>query len=355
MAKIPADSTTTTTGIANYIKANFKTENDKIRAVFYWTTSNISYDVKNIFTPTSIDPQEKITTTLKTRMGVCIHYAEVFNAIANKAGIKTYVIIGYTKQNGAIDTISHAWCASQIDGKWFLFDPTWGSGGINNGKFVKKRNNIYFKVSPEKMIISHIPFDYLWQFLHFPITNQEFYKGIVEPNKDRTSFDYQKEIDIYEKLTDADKAFESAARIEKNGIINNLISEQYKFEKKEFNAITQNKNIEKVTLIVTNYNQGISFLNDFIFFRNRKFKPEQSDEEMKNSIQNVKDKFKKCERDIYNLGYVGKENAQNIIGLKHNIANSLQEVEEQEAFLKEYLSKSAIGRKIMFSNFRKQK
>ncbi|WP_310380349.1 transglutaminase domain-containing protein [Flavobacterium sp.] len=355
MAKIPVDSTTTTTGISNYIKTNFKTENDKIRAVFYWIASNISYDVQHMFEPNTIqNPKEKIASTLKTKTGVCIHYAEVFNAIANKLGIKTRIIVGYTKQNGVIATISHAWCASQIDGKWFLFDPTWGSGGLNNGKFVKKLNNSYYKVEPQKMIVSHIPFDYLWQFLNFPITNKEFYEGKTASNTSKKSFDFQNEINKFEKLIDTDKAFESAARIEANGIVNNLILDQYKFEKNNFKALNQNKNIDKVKLIVTNYNEAITYLNDFIVYRNKKFKPEQSDSELKMMIQNVKDKFKKCENDIYSLGSLGNENASNLNSIKKSIASSIAQTEAQEVFVKEYLSKSEIGRKLMFSSFRKQ-
>ena len=71
MAVIPQNSTTSTDAIAHYIDANFKTENDKIRAVFYWTASNISYDVKNMFSKNSNQTsQEKIENTLKTRKGV---------------------------------------------------------------------------------------------------------------------------------------------------------------------------------------------------------------------------------------------------------------------------------------------
>jgi hypothetical protein len=47
MAAIPSASASSTD--ANYINANFKTETDKIRAVFYWTASNISYDVPGMF------------------------------------------------------------------------------------------------------------------------------------------------------------------------------------------------------------------------------------------------------------------------------------------------------------------
>ena len=355
MAKIPLDSTASTNQIANYIKANFKTENDKVRAVFYWIATNISYDVKSMFEPNTIqNPQEKIAVTLKTKTGVCIHYAEVFKDIANKTGIKTHLIVGYTKQNRVIATMSHAWCASQIDGKWFLFDPTWGSGGIINGKFIKKLNNSYYKVEPKKMIASHISFDYLWQFLHYPISNKEFYEGKIEPDTSNKYFDYQKEIAKFEKLNDSDKAFESATRIEANGIVNNLILDQYKFEKINFKALNQNKNIDKVKLIVTNYNDAITYLNDFILYRNKKFKPEQSDLELKMMIQNVMDKFKKCENDIYSLGSLGNENASNLNSIKKSIAGSIRQTEEQEDFVKEYLNKSEIGRKLMFSSFRKQ-
>jgi transglutaminase-like putative cysteine protease len=72
---LPASSTD---AIANYINANFKTETDKIRAVFYWTASNISYDVPGMFDLNVNETvPEKIAKTLKKRKGVCAHYAVV--------------------------------------------------------------------------------------------------------------------------------------------------------------------------------------------------------------------------------------------------------------------------------------
>ncbi|SDZ86623.1 Transglutaminase-like superfamily protein [Flavobacterium gillisiae] len=116
IAAIPASSTASTEAIANYINSNFKTENEKIRAAFYWTASNISYDVPNMLKQNySLSAQQKIENTLKTKKGVCIHYAEVFNEISNKLGIKCYIIEGYTKQDGKVATLSHAWCAAKID------------------------------------------------------------------------------------------------------------------------------------------------------------------------------------------------------------------------------------------------
>ena len=353
MAKIRDSLTTSTSGIANYITENFKSETEKIRAVFYWTASNISYDVANMYEPNFLDsPEVKIANTLKSRKGVCIHYAEVFNDIANKVNIKTYIISGYTKQDGQIATIGHAWCASKIDGKWLLFDPTWGSGFIEAKKFTRKFNNSFFKVEPSKMITSHMPFDYLWQFLNLPMTNQEFINGKLDTNKPKINFNFETEIDNYQKMCDGDKAFEASKRIEKSGLLNKMITDYNNEEKKVFTVFRQNKNIEKLNVISADFNEGIAYLNDFILFRNKRFKPSQSDEMIQKMIQDVKEKFTKCKDDVYTIGSVGTENSSNLNSLKRMILEALDKTKEQEDFVKEYLSKGFLGRKMMFTNLR---
>ena len=353
MAKIPDSLTTSTSGIANYINENFKSETEKIRAVFYWTASNISYDVPNMYEPNFLDsPEVKIANTLKSRKGVCIHYAEVFNDIANKVNVKTYIISGYTKQDGQIATIGHAWCASKINEKWFLFDPTWGSGFIEGKKFTKKLNNSFFKVEPSKMIASHMPFDYLWQFLNSPLTNQEFISGKMDTKKPKINFNFETEIDNYQKLSDGDKAFEASKRIEKSGLLNKMITDYNNEEKKVFTVFSQNKNIEKLNVISTDFNEGIAYLNDFILFRNKRFKPSQSDEMIQKMIQDVKEKFTKCKDDVYTIGSVGTENSSNLNSLKRMILEALDKTKEQEDFVKEYLTKGFLGRKMMFTNLR---
>jgi len=355
IAAIPASSTASTEAIANYINSNFKTENEKIRAAFYWTASNISYDVPNMLKQNySLSAQQKIENTLKTKKGVCIHYAEVFNEISNKLGIKCYIIEGYTKQDGKVATLSHAWCAAKIDNKWYLFDPTWGSGYVNKGVFTKRINNSYFKVQPAQLITSHMPFDYLWQFLNSPINSKEFFEGKTKGSDASKYFDFEKEIEKYDSLSEVDKAFESSERIEKNGLTNNLIITQYKYKRESFTIYTQNKNIEKLNTLYSDYNEAITFLNDFIVFRFKKMKPEQSDEQLKSMIQNVKDRFKKCETDAYKVGIVGSENTGSLSNLKRLIATSLIQTEEESQFLNEYLGKNSLGRRIMLSNFKKR-
>ena len=347
---IPINSTTSTIAIATYINANFKTENDKIRAVFYWTASNISYDVKNmLFDNSNQTPQEKINIALKTKKGVCIHYAEVFNDISNKIGIKSYIIEGYTKQNGSVASLAHAWCAAKIDNKWFIFDPTWGSGSLYNGKFVKKINDYYFKIEPSKVISSHISFDYLWQFLNYPITNQEFYDGKIQLNKTKKYFDFVAEISKYDFLSDAEKAGESAKRIEENGVKNKLISEFLTSKKKENQVLNQNSNIEKLNTITASFNQAIALLNDFINYRNKQFKPTLPDSEIDRMIQTPKQILIQCQNNIGNIGSVGDRNRSNLNSLRKSIQDALTQTEGHEVFVNEYLAKSKIGRKSMFT------
>jgi transglutaminase/protease-like cytokinesis protein 3 len=56
--------------------------------VFYWTTANISYDVANKAASQQEQALEDRIANLKSRKGVCKNYAEVFNDLANKLGVK---------------------------------------------------------------------------------------------------------------------------------------------------------------------------------------------------------------------------------------------------------------------------
>ena len=350
MAAIPANATNSTEAIAKYINTNFKTENDKIRAVFYWTASNIRYDVANMFGVISMEtPQDRIMTTLKTKKGICGDYAIIFSEIANLVGVKSVVVEGYTKQDGKVATLAHAWCAAKIENKWYLFDPTWGSGYVNDNKYTRKINNAYFKVAPSKMINSHMPFDYLWQFINNPITNQEFIEGKIQINKTKKNFDFESEINKYERLPIIDQLFESAQRIEKNGIKNQLIAQAYTYAKTSWNTKRENENGAKYNAIVNQYNEAINELNDFIYYRNNKFKPILPDDEIQSKIQNPIQKLEKCQESLFRIGSMGSENADSVNSLKKSIADALIQSETHLEFVNNYLSKSKLIRKTMFS------
>lgn len=350
IAAISIDDANSTQSIATCINANFKTENDKIRAVFYWTASNISYDIANMYNVNLEEtPQDRIIKTLKTKKGICGDYAMIFNEIANLVGVKSVVVRGYTKQNGKVDVLSHAWCAAKINNKWFLFDPTWGSGFVSNNKFNRMINNNHFKVFPEQMIKTHMPFDYLWQFLEYPITNREFVVGKTQIDKTKKRYDFTAEILKHESLTKTDQFFESAERIEKNGIINDLISKAYVYEKTSWNNERGNENNDKYNTIVSEYNEAINGMNDFIYYRNNKFKPVLPDEEIKSKIQIPHEKFKKCQESLFKLGSLTSNNSESVSSLKKAIADALVQTQTHLDFVTNYLSKNKLVRKTMFS------
>jgi hypothetical protein len=350
MDKIPKQSTLSSEDIASYVNANFKSENDKVRAVFYWVASNIRYDIENIDAINYAESAaDKIKNTLLTQKGVCIHYAELFNDIIQKLELKSYIIYGYTKQNGKVDTLSHAWCAVEMDKTWWLFDPTWGSGYVDKKKFVKKMNNLHYKVAPSKFIETHMPFDYLWQFLNYPVTNQEFVDGKTQLIKAKTKFDFVNQIKEYNQLSDLDKAKTSLDRINKNGVVNQLIQEIVINKKIEVESLQNNEAMDRYQSILDDYNQAVALYNDFIYYRNNKFKPTMADDVIKSMIETPKLKIIDCQNRIYTIGRYNDNNKENVKSFKNAIIDILKQIEIHEKFVNDYLSKSKSGRKAMFS------
>lgn len=349
MSEIPKHLTSSTSSIANYINSNFKTDDDKIRAVYYWTASNISYNVENRYAVATAETIEnKINKTLKTRSGTCGDYAAVFNDIANKVGVNTVVISGYTKQNGNVDALSHVWCASLIGNKWYLFDPTWASGYVDKGRFYKKMDDSYFKVNPSRMIATHMPFDYLWQFLNFPITNQEFYAGIGQVDKSKNRYDFQAEIANYNQLAEVGQLLSAKGRIEKNGVKNELIKKEIAYNTKKIDYLRESKAIADLNYIINLYQEGVTELNAFINYRNRQFKPLNSDAEIRKMIISPNNKLEYCQELLDNLERVGASNTSNINKIKKSLQETVQMARQHEAFTYNYLSKPIKARESLF-------
>jgi hypothetical protein len=68
-------------------------------------------------------------------------------------------------------------------------------------------------------------------------------------------------------------------------------------------------------------------------------------------IQRPKEAFAKCRKDIIKVGFVGVENESNLRSIKKSINEALAQAEEYELFVKDYLSKSKLVRKTMFTKF----
>ena len=348
MDAIPGQNENTTESIANYISRNFITQDDKIRAAFYWTASNISYDSKAINLIKIYTKEEKINSALKTRKGVCMHYSEVFNDIVTKMGMKSYVIDGYTKQSGEIARLSHAWTACMIDEKWYLVDVTWGSGYIKDNVYYKKLNNIYYKSSATAFLKTHMPYDYIWQLNENPITNDGFYNDETKSSLIANSYDFSAQIEAFLKLSEPEKLLQKMQRMEKAGLKNNFVKEAYSVLKKNFDGYKNNNSIPKLELIVSEFNDANKLLDNFIHYRNARFTPMLSDDKIKEKAQIAYDKWSFCKVELAKIVDVSKENLTNFNSLKKAVTFAQKRFDTQLSFANEYLLKSPAERASVF-------
>ena len=347
--QIPDSLTSSTNGISGYINSNFHTNKEKVRAIYIWLASIIEYDINNLYAINFYETmEEKISKSLKTRKGICINYSALFNELCTKCGIKSYIITGYTEQYGFKDYIPHAWCSAYIDSVWYVFDPTWGSGYITDeGKFYRQVNEKYFLAKPSYMIRSHMPFDYLWQFMNYIVTNQEFYNRKISQEK-RPYFNFTDSIKEYDKQTHSEQLAASARRIEANGVKNSMIFDMLHHIKLEIEHESKSKNMKSYNSAVNNYNEGIRVLNSFIRFKNKRFIPEKTDSEIQSIVDSSQYTLNESRKSLAEITDPDPSTLEMINQLRKSIDEVDVQLKEQQDWLNQYLKKGKSGRKLMF-------
>jgi transglutaminase/protease-like cytokinesis protein 3 len=191
MATLHIDDSDDADDIATDVCKPFKTDSEKVRALYYWVTANIAYDYKQLRTgPPMLSTRDPwafydytITRTLQTKKGICGQYAYLFAELCRSAGIPCVVITGWGlhKPNNLLriladDVSNHAWNAVLINKRWYLLDVTWASGTVNGRltKFTRERNDFYYLCPPEKFVLNHHPEQKGWQLLNKPYSMWTF-------------------------------------------------------------------------------------------------------------------------------------------------------------------------------------
>jgi Uncharacterized protein involved in cytokinesis, contains TGc (transglutaminase/protease-like) domain len=352
MLQIPDSSTKSTQSIARYINSKFTDKHDKIRAIYHWITKNIQYDIKNMYaTNLHEDTKGLADKLLKSRKGVCIDYAMLFNNIAQQAGIKSYVIQGFTKQNGAVDNIPHAWCAACIDTTWYLFDPTWGAGGVTNSKYVSRQNNFFFKTKPESLIKSHMPFDPQWQLLNYPVGYEEFCNLKAGTTYKKSYFNFNDSIQAYEKRSEEEQLIITTGRMEKNKVTNAIVFDRLQYNKREIEYFENTRNVDYYNAAINYYNEGINSLNAFINYRNNHFTPTKPDAELKVMLDTIDNCFTLAKSKMKLVGGKDANTQKSLNQLYKSIEEASLNLEEQKTFLKKYLATGKLFRKASFYKF----
>ena len=98
---------------------------DKVKAIYDWLNTNVSYDYKNLNDDTYKLKHTAYAAAMDHK-AVCQGYAVLFYRLALECGIDARVIAG--KGNGSKGWEDHAWNIVKLGGKYYLLDATWDAG-----------------------------------------------------------------------------------------------------------------------------------------------------------------------------------------------------------------------------------
>ncbi len=345
--EIPDSLTTSVKDIASYINSMSLSDENKLRVIYIWIASNIKYDTENMYS-FSFDSIDIINETLITRQGICFNYAKLFNDISNKVGVKSKIIYGYTKQNGQVAYNPHSWCVSMIDSKWYIFDPTWGSGFIQKSKFVQKIDDTHFKMSAKKAIKTHMPFDPIWQLSNFPITNQAFCNQSTSQKNRKNPFNFIDSLKVYEKQSEIDRLISKRARIANNHINSFLIYTVVQQLDNQIESYYHENTVGKYNSALYTYKEGIYLLNRFIEHRNNQFLPNNGDAELRQNLDSIQNSFQVSMNHLESIDNPKVELELSINQLIRSIKATTKEVNEHSLFLEKYMKTEKKARKSLF-------
>lgn len=336
---IPAAEAISTTSIANYILSNYKTEGERLRAIYAWVTANIEYSTDSMYRINwGGDPEARITVALRRRKGVCENFAAIFNDIALRAGLRSQVVSGYVKQSGSVNRSGHSWCVVYFDNEWLFCDPTWD---IN----FRERTN-YFLIKPGQFVESHMPFDPLWQMLPYTLSNQEFVYGSGSSKK--IYFNYEDSVKDFMQLNELQQLEASARRIRQAGVFNELLKNRLAFIQMKIGIIYEDKDMNLYNSAVSDLNSASTVFNNFVNYRNDHFLPAKTDAAISALLDPIEGILSSA---WIKLDKIGKsvENYQYDTGALKDRLNALAtKVQRQKDFLQRYFAVEKTEREKLF-------
>ena len=183
--------------LAERIASDFKNDEYRIRAVYFWVANNIRYDFdeaaseKGHFDPISYHSlsdyriKNKIRAIryanqcLKKRKAVCEGYSYIIKQVLDFLTIQSEIVYGTTKQYvkeiGKLNNEkSHSWNVVKVNNTWKLIDATWSTGNLVDRPDIFNFSDNYYFTDPNLMILTHYPKKKKWQLLTNPISKRVF-------------------------------------------------------------------------------------------------------------------------------------------------------------------------------------
>ncbi|MGK7391156.1 MAG: transglutaminase domain-containing protein [Candidatus Cyclobacteriaceae bacterium M2_1C_046] len=308
---------------------------DTIESLFKYVATSVSYDTRFKDAPPQYHSYDEVLEdVLEDKKGVCMHYATLFDALCKYYGYRSYMIGGYTKfMNQEPGTVPHAWNAVEIDGEWYLFDPTWAAGYVVNDKFIKQYEpELWYKKDPQGFIYSHIPFDPVFQFLENPISHHTVADGTYKPGQ---TINLSALLQEYETSTETVRLERSLERIDEAGITNHLIANKKEFIQEQLSIHSHNEYIYA-------FSDGSNLLTDaqkeyerYLLAKKKLFK-KSSEAELHMLLQSSSQKLKTAYNQFVSLKITNRQLQKSV---KEKIAISdqlLAVIEQEEIFFNKY-------------------
>jgi len=328
----------------------------RIREIYSWVAQNIAYDPGQISNPDPYTSKEDlINQVLQKRKAICQGYAALFDSLCELCNIQSFVIHGYIKHNDIIDDIPHAWVAANLDGSWFLFDPTWGAGYMQNNEFVPRFSYDFYKISPAESLKSRMPFDPVWQLMKQPVSHKEFITG--KPSGISTAeYNFNDSISVFLTAGKEDRIAIESRRVLEWGLLNKQITDYSNYLLNALDVIKKNKQVERNNEVVNwsneailNFNKAITAYNLYINAKNKQFmKPAYTDEQVKNLIQDPHALLYNSELILNNLEVYDPVMKKNLGELSRNIAELRKTIDQERAFVDNYCQTPAARRIMLF-------
>ena len=283
---IPSSQTNTSAGIAAYINSHYHTGEQKVEAIYSWLTANIKYDSDSIhYVILDEDNDQRVSYALRRKRGVCENFAAIFTDLCTQCGITSFAVEGFTRQGGSLDRAPHVWCVALVNYEWGLYDPTWDAGLVGSMNFDPRYK--YFKIPPEAFIQTHLPFDPIFQLLHYPFTYNDFVRGSTPKEGLGNFFNYRDSLEAFKNMDRLAQYQSEVSRIKNAGWPASRIETKLKRIQFQMEVLNQDTDADLYNNAVADYNAAISSLNIFLTYRNNRFEPKKSNAEVQILFQTV--------------------------------------------------------------------
>jgi len=168
--------------IAEFIKTNAASEQDKVYLIYTWIAGQFKYDLsrmEQIFKG-KIKREMYTTELLTKRKGVCGDFANLFKELCDSVGVPCFRVSGYTKTFRPFHPIrkkhyDHAWNVVRVAGIWYPIDVTWGIRQYTKKEYNSEKINYDFLFANEdEFNIRHLAGDPTFQLTKEQITYKTF-------------------------------------------------------------------------------------------------------------------------------------------------------------------------------------